>query len=214
MNIVKVACTSCGAPMKIQSGQDTATCPYCGNSIVIERPADIAEQVNRAVAAQLKNQPQSLSSKEWNVTLILCALFGFLGLHRFYTGHFVWGIVLLLTSGGFGMGWLVDLFLALTNRYTDSAGKPLRGYSPRVGRAGLGALAIFIITLILGIIGLAVLNQFIALISLSINSLSITQLPLTLAIGASFLLAFITFFYAIIVPTPFWESLWQKLLNK
>jgi hypothetical protein len=214
MNIIQVACASCGAPMKIHPGQDSAVCSYCGNSVVIERPANLTAEINRAVAAQLKNQPQSLSSREWSVTLILCTLTGFFGLHRFYTGQFVWGIIWLLTSGGFGMGWLVDMFLVLTNRYTDSAGKPLRNFSPRVGRGGFGAIVVFIFTLILCSIGLIVLNQFIAIISQSINLNSLTQLPLTLAIIASFIFAGIAFLYAMLVHVPFWDSVWQKLISK
>ena len=214
MNIIQVVCTSCGAPMKIQPGQDSANCPYCGNTVVIERQADITEQVNRAVAAQLKNQPQTLSSREWSTTLILCALFGYFGLHRFYTGQGMWGIALFITSGGFGIGWLVDLFLVLTNRYTDSAGKPLRNFSPRVGRGGLGALAAFVLALVIGGVGLAMLNQLIAIASISMNSASAIQLPFPLVMVASLLMAGITFLYAMIVPAPFWEPLWQKLMSQ
>ena len=38
-------------------------------------------------------------------------LFGICGLHRFYAGQTVWGIVYLLTFGLFGIGQLVDLVL-------------------------------------------------------------------------------------------------------
>ena len=37
--------------------------------------------------------------------------FGFLGLHRFYLGDWKWGLVLLLTVGGLGVGWLHDLIM-------------------------------------------------------------------------------------------------------
>ncbi|MFQ4138281.1 TM2 domain-containing protein [Nodosilinea sp. PGN35] len=40
----------------------------------------------------------------------LC-LFGVCGLHRFYAGQTVWGIVYLCTFGLFGMGQLIDLVL-------------------------------------------------------------------------------------------------------
>jgi TM2 domain-containing membrane protein YozV len=40
----------------------------------------------------------------------LC-LFGIGGVHRFYSGQIVWGIVYLCTFGLFGIGQLVDLVL-------------------------------------------------------------------------------------------------------
>lgn len=40
----------------------------------------------------------------------LC-LFGICGLHRFYAGQTVWGIVYLCTFGLFGLGQLIDLVL-------------------------------------------------------------------------------------------------------
>ena len=41
---------------------------------------------------------------------VLC-FFGICGLHRFYAGQIVWGIVYLCTFGLFGIGQLIDLVL-------------------------------------------------------------------------------------------------------
>ena len=46
----------------------------------------------------------------WAYLLWLPAMFGFCGLHRFYSGRFVSGIVWLLTGGLCGVGQFIDLF--------------------------------------------------------------------------------------------------------
>lgn len=49
--------------------------------------------------------------KAWTVFWI-DAFFGFLGFHRFYLGHYGMGLLYLFTGGLFGIGAIVDLFIA------------------------------------------------------------------------------------------------------
>ena len=64
--------------------------------------------------------------KEWLVTLLLSFFVGYLGIHRFYTGHTAIGIVQLLTLGGCGIWALIDFIIILVGNYKDSDGRPLK----------------------------------------------------------------------------------------
>ncbi len=64
--------------------------------------------------------------KDWLTALLLCIFLGWLGIHRFYTGNTVIGVIQLLTAGGCGIWWIVDFILILTDSYRDSNGLPLK----------------------------------------------------------------------------------------
>lgn len=64
-----------------------------------------------------------LSPRSRMVALLLCWLFGFLGIHRFYVGKVGTGILMLLTCGGFVIWWLIDLIMILTGVFCDKEGK-------------------------------------------------------------------------------------------
>jgi TM2 domain-containing membrane protein YozV len=71
-------------------------------------------------------QPYQMGmQKDWLTTLLLCIFLGFLGVHRFYTGHIVIGLIQLFTFGGCGIWWLIDLIMIATSSFTDSNGLPL-----------------------------------------------------------------------------------------
>ena len=55
------------------------------------------------------------SRREWQrqlTILIISFLAGYLGLDRFYRGEVGWGIIKLITLGGFGIWYLVDVVIA------------------------------------------------------------------------------------------------------
>ena len=63
--------------------------------------------------------------KSWLTTLLLAFFVGYAGVHRFYTGHTLLGVLQFLTCGGFGIWTLVDIIFILTGKYTDAQGRPL-----------------------------------------------------------------------------------------
>ena len=53
-------------------------------------------------------------SKSWIVALLLSIFLGNLGIDRFYLGYIGTGILKLITFGGLGVWWLIDLILIVT----------------------------------------------------------------------------------------------------
>lgn len=52
-------------------------------------------------------------SKDPTIAIILSVLVGSLGIDRIYIGDIVIGILKLITCGGCGIWWLIDLFLIM-----------------------------------------------------------------------------------------------------
>lgn len=63
--------------------------------------------------------------KDWLTALLLSILLGWLGVHRFYTGHIGIGIAQLLTCGGFGIWSLIDIIMIATGAFKDVDGNAL-----------------------------------------------------------------------------------------
>jgi TM2 domain-containing membrane protein YozV len=63
--------------------------------------------------------------KSYTTTLILSILLGGLGIDRFYLGYTMLGILKLITGGGLGIWWLIDIILIATRKLTDAQGNAL-----------------------------------------------------------------------------------------
>ena len=73
-----------------------------------------------------KAKQTAASKRNKNVALLLCIFLGFLGVHNFYGGRYVKGLLFLFTFGLFGIGWICDIFLIISNIYVDADGLKLR----------------------------------------------------------------------------------------
>ena len=53
-----------------------------------------------------------MAKNNW-ISFFLCLFLGYIGIHKFYEGRILLGIVYLLTFAFFGFGVLVDLIILL-----------------------------------------------------------------------------------------------------
>ncbi len=66
------------------------------------------------------------SNKSFTITILLCFFGGVFGLHRFYVGKILTGILLLISGGGFGVWWIIDLIQLIRGKFEDGDGKVIK----------------------------------------------------------------------------------------
>ena len=70
-------------------------------------------------------RPAPAAGTDWLTTLLLCLFLGKIGVHRFYSGHTLIGILMFFTLGCCGILWLFDLVMIITENFKDSEGRAL-----------------------------------------------------------------------------------------
>ncbi len=64
-----------------------------------------------------------VSDKSKTTALLLCLFLGGIGIHRFYLGYTLFGVIQLLTFGGLGIWTLIDFVRLITGSLKDHEGK-------------------------------------------------------------------------------------------
>ena len=73
-----------------------------------------------------KNTTSNTSDKNFIILLLLSIFIGGLGIDRFYLGKIGTGVLKLITLGGFGVWWLIDLIIIVSGNMKDAEGRVVR----------------------------------------------------------------------------------------
>jgi TM2 domain-containing membrane protein YozV len=73
-----------------------------------------------------QGQGGQTGDKDFMVTLLLSIFLGGLGVDRFYLGYIGLGILKLITGGGCGIWYIIDIILIAMGKMKDAEGNDLK----------------------------------------------------------------------------------------
>ena len=71
---------------------------------------------------------EEISPKSRLAVTLLAFFLGCLGIHRFYLGKIVTGVIMLITAGGLGIWALIDFIMAVAGVMKDKEGKVIKNW--------------------------------------------------------------------------------------
>ncbi len=120
LQVVVIAMVTLVATPNIYAGIPIQESPAVTQNTVQAQSAEQTAKLTTVQKIAVKKLNKKLNAdaaaggKSQLVALLLCILVGGLGIHRFYLGYIWQGVVQLLTAGGFGIWWLIDLIRIIT----------------------------------------------------------------------------------------------------
>jgi TM2 domain-containing membrane protein YozV len=99
---------------------DEAFCSACG--AIIKKAAEICPKCG----VRQRERGASGESSRWLILLLLSIFLGSLGIDRFYVGKIGTGILKLITCGGCGIWWIIDLIIIASGSFTDVNGNVIK----------------------------------------------------------------------------------------
>lgn len=95
--------------------------------------------------------PATDGTRNYMTASMLSLFLGALGVDRFYLGYIGTGILKLLTFGGFGIWYTIDLILIITGAKRDAQGATLVGYKTEHRNAWMIAAIVWAINLLMSV---------------------------------------------------------------
>ena len=104
-------CVECGKLINIKAEVSR----YCG----VRQPIFYANQ-------PFQQQNNTFQDDRWLPALLFCFFLGPFGAHRFYLGQIGTAVIQLLTLGGCGIWYLIDLIMIIVGKYKDANGNYIK----------------------------------------------------------------------------------------
>ena len=104
-------CVECGQAINVRA----EVCPLCG----VRQPVFYANQ-------PFQQRSNDLQDDRWLPSLLFCFFLGAFGAHRFYLGQIGTAILQLVTLGGCGIWYIVDLIMIIVGKYGDRDGQYIK----------------------------------------------------------------------------------------
>ena len=115
MEIYKFRCKGCGSTKCEKVNENILRCIYCGEYEEIVFPKETKEKEIMISKTEEQNFKETKTQKKDNLALIsalekliICAVFGIIGIHKFMEGKVFIGVLYACTFGLFGIGWIID----------------------------------------------------------------------------------------------------------